>query len=172
MEPTMPGLRESDLQILKLCCELEIQEGARKATLRGEDVIREAQQHTGLDQEQATESMKILKQGGYITGIETDSSVPHTLQVTDQGFDAYVRVFPEYRALKRSVGVAIEHQGARSSDAIAQSLGSPHVFVQHILALFESIGWIDIRKETSQVMSISNVSPQLRRWLEESATQA
>lgn len=172
MEPTMPGLRESDLQILKLCCEMEIQEGARRAPLRGGDVIREAQQHTDLDQEQATESMKILKQGGYIETIETNSSVPHTLQVTDVGFDAYACAFPEYGSLKRSVAVEIEYQGARNSDTIAQSLGAPHVFVQRILALYESRGWIEIRKETSQVMSISDVSPQLRRWLEETAAQA
>jgi hypothetical protein len=172
MEPTMPSLREPDLQILMLCCEMEIQEGARKATLLGEDVIREAEQREDLHREQAEESLIVLKQGGYITGIETVSSVPHTLQVTDEGFDAYARAFPEYGALKRSVGVEIEYQGARNSDAIAQSLDTRHVFVQHILALYESRGWIDIRKETSQVMSISEVYPQLRRWLEESATQA
>ncbi len=91
--------------------------------------------------------MKILKHGGYIEAIETTSSVPHTLTVTDRGFDAYARTFLSgYDSLTRSVGVEIGYQGARRSDAIADSLDSPHVFVQHILALFESRGWIDIRK--------------------------
>jgi hypothetical protein len=164
MEPTMPGLQEPDLQILELCCEMEMQEGARKAALRGEDVIREAEQHTDLDQEQATKSMEILKQDGYIETIETTSSVPHTLTVTDRGFDAYARTFlPGYDSLIRSVGTEIEYQGARSSDTIAQSLDTLHVFVQHILALFESKEWLEIRKETSPVMSISNHEGSLGR---------
>lgn len=67
----------------------------------------------------------------------------------------------------KSVGLEIENHYARRSDAIARSLDIPLVIVEHILALFEANGWLNIRKETTPWMDIDNVSPELERWLEE-----
>jgi hypothetical protein len=48
-----------------------------------------------------------------------------------------------------------------------RTLDSPQVIVEHILALFEAKGWLDILQETTPWLEISNVSPELEYWLEE-----
>ncbi len=163
----VPGLRSADSQILKLCCEMEMQRGERKASLVGAAVIEEAER-ADLHKEQAVKSMKLLEGRGYLNARYTNSAVPFRLTVTDLGFDKYARTFlPGYDSLTRSVGLEIVNNDARRSDAIARSLDSPQVIVEHILALFEDRGWIDIRQETTPWMDIYNVSPELERWLED-----
>ncbi len=76
-------------------------------------------------------------------------------------------VLPSAAPLTRSVGLEVVNNDARSSDAIARALDGPQVIVEHILALFESRGWIDTRQETTPWMDIYNVSPELERWLED-----
>jgi hypothetical protein len=169
----VPELRPSDSQILKLCCEMEMQRGEREAALEGDAVIEEAER-ADLHRELAVKSMKLLEGRGYLRATYTlGNSAPFRLTVTDLEFDEYARVFlPGYDSLIRSVGLEVVNHDAWRSDAIAQSLDTPQVIVEHILALFESQGWIDIRQETTPWMDISNVSPELERWLEETAPSA
>ncbi len=168
----VPGLRPADSQILKLCCEMEMQRGERNASLKGDAVIEEAER-ADLHQEVAVKSMKLLEGRGYLNARYTNRTAPFRLSVTDTGFDRYAHTFvPGYKSLIRSVGLEIVNHGARRSNAIAQSLDSPQVIVEHILALFEAQGWIDIRQETTPWMDISNVSPELERWLDETGQGA
>jgi hypothetical protein len=164
----VPGLRSSDSQILKLCCEMEMQHGERKASLVGATVFEEAER-VDLHEELAAKSIKLLDGRGYLKAIYTiGSSAPFRVTVTDLGFDKYASTFlPGYEALLRSVGLEIVNHDAQRSSTIAQSLDTPQVIVEHILALFEARGWIGIRQETAPWMDISNVSPELERWLEE-----
>jgi hypothetical protein len=163
----VPGLRPSDSQILKLCCEMEMQRGERKASLVGDSVIEEARR-ANLHEEQAVKSMKLLEGRDYLNARYTNRTAPFRLTVTDLGFDKYARTFvPGYDSLIRLVGLEIVNHDARRSNTIAWALDSSQVIVEHILALFEAKGWIDIRQELTPWMDISNVSPELQRWLEE-----
>ena len=163
----IPNLRLADSQLLKLCCELEMQRGERKASLLGDDVIEEAER-ADLHRDLATKSMKLLEGRGYLNARYTNRTVPFRLSVTDAGFDKYARTFlPGYEGLKTSVGLEIVNHEARRSKAIAQSLDCPQVIVEHILALFKDRGWIDAYQETSPWTDIRRVSPELEYWLEE-----
>lgn len=166
----VPGLRQADSQVLKLCCEMEMQRGERNASIDGEDLFEEAER-SGLHKEQIGKSVKLLKGRYYLEAIYTlGDTVPHSLRVTDWGFDEYARTFlPGYNSLKRSVGLEIVNHDAQRSDEIAQSIDSPQVIVEHILAQFEARGWITTRQETLPWMDISDVSPELEYWLDETA---
>lgn len=164
----VPELSPSDSVVLRLCCEMEMQRGEREATIDADAVIAEAER-ADLNRELAVDAMDILNGRGYLSAsYRLGNSAPSRLTVTDLGFDKYARTFlPGYDTLIRSVGLEIVNHGEQRSRAIAQSLDSSQVVVEHILALFESRGWVVVHQETLPWMDIGRVSTELRRWLEE-----
>ena len=161
-------LGPSDWLILKVCCELEIEHGLRGADL-DTDTILEKVEHEGVGREQAVESMELLNDEGFIKAIYTNSTVPHILTVTDEGFNAYGHAYvPDYDSLIRSVGHRIVDHGERDSAEVADALNERPLVVEHIFGLFEDRGFIEIVYETGPSVEISSVSPRLKRWLQES----
>jgi hypothetical protein len=163
----VPGLRPADSQVLKLCCEMEMQRGERNASIDGENLIEEAE-HVGLHREQVLKSVKLLA-GRYLiearSGLGT--TIPRRVRITDDGFDEYAHTYiPGFESLMKAVGLEIVNHDADRSDELARSLDSPQVIVEHVLASFEDRGWLDIYQETLPWMDIANVSPELEYWLE------
>lgn len=163
---TIPGFSSVDSVVLQACCEKEIQAGARFDVVDTEGVVQEAAD-AGLHREQVGESIKILDEEGLVKAIYTNDVLPLYLTLTDIGFDEYGRIYiPEYESLVRSVGFEIVNGEERQSNAMAENLGISSVILEHILGLLESWGYIELFVETGP-LSVSDVSPKLRRWLEE-----
>jgi hypothetical protein len=70
-------------------------------------------------------------------------------------------------AARTSGGTHDTREGILLQTNHVRTLDSPQVIVEHILALFEAKGWLDILQETTPWLEISNVSPELEYWLEE-----
>ena len=166
---TVRDLSAADSLILKLSCEAEIESGQKGAGVAPKSVIEKAQS-AGVHQEQAVDSMAILNGRGYIETRHTmGSTVPHHLTITDFGFDEYGHTYiPEYDSLIRAVGLQILNHGMHDSANIADALDQPLTIIERIFGLFEMGGYITIFRETSISLQIARVSPELRRWLEDS----
>ena len=164
----VPELSPADSIVLKLCCEMEIEGGARKAFVDPPTVIYEGAERMDLHQEQIVESMEILDGRGYLRATHTmGSKVPYALSVTNFGFDEYARTYmPGYDSLIRAAGLQIVNHGEHLANAIAEAVDAPIVIVEHILETFEARGFAKFARETGPLY-ISRVSPELRRWLEE-----
>jgi hypothetical protein len=164
----VPGLRPADSQVLKLCCEMEMQRGERGASIDGDNLIEEAE-HLGLHREQVLKSVRLLAGRSLIRArSRLGSTVPRRVEVTDSGFDEYAHTFiPEYGFLVKAVGLEIVNRNADRSDEIARAIDSSQVIVEHVLASFEARRWLHIHQATSPWMEISNVSPELEYWLDE-----
>jgi hypothetical protein len=163
----VPDLTPSDSVVLKLCCEMEIEGGRRKGSVNPAAVLEEAER-MDLHQEQIVESMEILDGRGYLRATHTmGGTTPHLLSVTNFGFDEYARTYvPGYDSLIRAVGFQIVNHGEHRVSAIAEAVDAPIVIVEHILEIFEANGFVEFFRETGP-LHISKVSPELRRWLQE-----
>ena len=161
------GLSPSDSMVLKLCCEMEVEGGQRKATVEPSAVIEEAV-GMGLHHEQILESMEILDSRGYLKATHViGSKAPYSLTVTKFGFNEYARNYlPGYDSLVRAVGLQIVNHEEDRVDAIAEAVGTSIVIVEHILETFEDKGFVSFLRETGP-LHISRVSPELKRWLQE-----
>jgi TIR domain len=163
----VPDLTPSDSVVLKLCCEMEIESGRRKAIVDPAAVIEQAER-MDLYQDQIVESMEILDGRGYVRSTHTmGSKMPYSLSVTNFGFDKYARTYmPGYHSLIRAVGFQLVNHEEYRATAIAEAVDAPIVIVEHILEMFEANGFVGFVRETGPLY-ISSVSPELRRWLQE-----
>lgn len=163
----VPGLTNADSTILKVCCEMEIEGGARKDLVDAQTVIGEAER-MDLHRGQIAESIAILDKRGYLKAIHTvGAEMPKWLTVESVGFDEYARTYmPGYETVTKAVGFQIVNHDERSADAIAEAVDIPIVVGERILEIFEARGFVDFFRETGP-LQISRVSPELKRWLEE-----
>jgi len=166
----VPDLRLADSQVLKLCCEMGMQRGERGAGIDGDELVKAAE-IVGLHEKQVLRSVTLLAGRSLIDArTRIGSKVPARVVVTDYGFDEYAHTFiPGYSSLKRAIGLEIVNRDADRSDEIAQAIDSSQVIVEHVLALFEVREWLRNHQATLPWMEISNVSPELEYWLEETA---
>jgi hypothetical protein len=145
---------------------MEVQSGTLRYDIDSEDIMREAE-YLDLHPSQVAESFEILEGRSYLEALRTTSTVPYSVRVADHAFDEYGRAYlPGYDQLVRSVALEIVNSERRNGDEIATAIDSPLVLVERILVWFEILGYIVLFYETGP-LSIQKVSPELRRWLQE-----
>lgn len=163
----MPSLREVDTFILQLCCEEAIQTGQRDRRFDSQ-AVREAAESQGFEQEEISDSLQILRSRRYIEGMATVSGMVPEFSVTDHGVREYLRwSTSDYESLVRSVAHEVLKRERWTDEQIADHLGRPLVIVQQAFIDLQSRRFIQTVKVRGGPMRVQNISPELKRWLED-----
>jgi hypothetical protein len=164
----VPGLNKIDSLILKLSCEMLMQEdNHRHSPLRPETVVQQAESKE-IPRDTTLDSLQMLAEGRYIdTGNPLGSRDIAFLLVTDYDFDQYARVYlPGYDELTRNVALQIVNLRKQRSEDIADALKLPHALVEHVIALFAQKNYITAMATGEGPFHILDTHPRLRRWLQ------
>jgi hypothetical protein len=163
--PPIPGLEHTDNYVLKRSCEHELE--SERGLLQPETVF-------GVDAEwevpraQVIESLKVLDHFGYLdVSAALGTPVSH-YRITQLGWETYGQNYLEnFEQLHKDVAAAIVNQDLKTNLDIAELVGAHRIWVDHVFDRFESEGLLQASKEMSRRRFVFNVSPLLRRWLEQ-----
>jgi hypothetical protein len=154
------GLTRADSLILQTACEICLEEGT-DLQLFTDDLLSRSRK-LGISEEAASESIKILKNRGYLK-VEGD------IFITSSGFEEYLKVhWPDYENLLKKFASNVINKGMWDSAAIGKSLKVPAVLLDHIFEVFEERKWIIAERYGDGRWEIAEgeISPEMKRWLE------
>lgn len=170
----LPGLSSIDTRILETAGSLNLELDGMKV-LESSEILRRLKADQ-VTEEAFLESLEVLEGRGYIKvhgtfgrGIESKSS----FGLSTFGMQTYSEEFVEdYGLTIEAVAASLVNDSAgaaaRSDREIAGAIDRPRVLVEHILDIFEMQGWVKLSKSMGGHTHVFWVSPELRRWLEDS----
>lgn len=161
----LTNLNKIDSLIIKLSCEEAVQ---KNDFLLNTSTIWKKLEPMDIPQEAFLDSLKILDNRGYIKGIKSiGGNIPH-FEVTLLGFEEYAQVYIEdYMNLIHDVAIQLINNPKTNNQLITMTLKQPPLIIVHILTLLEANGFIKIiRSLGSSLMQVYDVSPELKRHLE------
>lgn len=126
----------------------------------------------GISETQIMETQEILESRGYIELLRT-AGPPHVdaFNIRQFGFDQYAKVaVPDFDRICTDVVRMLVRGESMGHRGIAQELNQPTFLIEHIFRLLESNGLVKCAQSISGGlhMSVSWVSPELKRKLEQS----
>jgi hypothetical protein len=163
---TVPGLSEVDSLVLKLCCEVLVEQGSLDESLRPQTIF-ERTDELELSQDEVLETLQVLGGGGYFNLNVSGEGILLLIGVTDYGFDKYARTYiPHYDAAFRTVALDLVNHDRNNSREIEGATGLPAALVEHVLRQFNRRGYIGIQTVSDiATIYIDTISPKLKRWL-------
>ena len=160
----MPGLKPSDVAVLKAACESKAKELGDYVTV---SELANVLSPENLTEEDVEESISILTGRGFLKDI---GSMRHYVSVTSLGFDKYATVFlPEYADVTRQVAEAVlngKNGTTNSTDEISAALGIERKLVERILDVFDDRGFVKLVRFMGGSSRVLHHDPSLKRWLE------
>lgn len=156
------GLTKMDSLVLKIACEQALETGSA--------LINTAQTYATNKLEipvsELHDSMAVLDMQGYLSIRRTLGAGLKDFHLTTSGLDAYANAcIDDYQKIQEKVVSAIINLQLMKSDLIATSLKQPLLLINHILEVLATQRHVSLSNEISQARSIYNVSPTLRRLL-------
>ena len=122
--------------------------------------------------EQIRESQEILHSRGFFKLRHILGNAPHHAEVTPFGFDLYAsKKITGFQGILAEVGRLVVGGQHMDNRALAESLNQPIRIITHVLAHFESKGWLETGEAYGggyQHIDVLSVSPELKRWLAKS----
>ena len=98
------------------------------------------------------------------SGIEAANS----FNLTVAGLDLYAQEFiPGYDEMLTKVVVELVNGERESDRQIAEATGVQRMLVEHVFDVLESRGLVSVSKMTGPNSHVHNISPQLKRMLQE-----
>ena len=176
---SVPGLKPIDSVLLKMAGDKEIENDGR-GFISAEEMLDEATSQ-GISRYSFFESLGVLERKHYfklITFLGGEPSEPElrslvgggvsSLSMTFHGFEQYAKVYiPHYKAIERDIRLQIVNHGQDNSVSIAEALQQPVRVIDHVLQRLAQRKYIEIIRESGPTTSFFNVSPELRRLVEE-----
>ena len=165
----LPELNKIDSIILKCIGELTVKEGYPHVDAN--DLFAMVI-HYDIDKQNIEESISVLERRNYLKvqwsfGGKLNFSVASP---TLFGFNEYCKYFVEdYNKKILDVGYWLINNGETNSQKIIEELKIPTAIVHHILHLLENNNFLSVQDFTSNVTYVSDISPDLKRYLEENA---
>jgi hypothetical protein len=162
---SISGLNNIDSLVLRLSCEELLKTGdvfinPRRVFLKGDNLL--------VPEEELKDSFEILDSDGYIKLIRTIGGGFFQYQITTYGFDTYANAaIPNYQGKIAAVVSAIVNEKLTSNAEIQEQLKENKVIIDHILNVLESNGHIKQAKMMDGLSQILNVSPSLKRAINE-----
>jgi len=159
-------LEPIDSLVLQSACEAELETGLPIADRTSFLPLLQL----GITAQQIIDSQEILRARGLLKLHYTIGCHVQSAEVTPRGFDRFANErIPRFQDIIEDVGRRIVRDEQMDNRAIADSLGQPIRIITHVLALFESKGWLQTGEAYGggyQHIDVLWVSPELRRWLE------
>jgi len=160
----LPGLNKNDTLIIKLLCENAI---ATNRTIIDTEDIREETQELNISHEELVDAVEMLMKMKYTKGTRYSNGTFSSMlnELTISGFDEYARTFrDDYVSTVRAVASLIVNNTPMPNNfELATSLAQPKMIIYYILRFFESKELIRLNMFYSGSMTISYISPELKR---------
>ena len=120
----------------------------------------------GISHNEINDSLNILNRKGYIKAAGSMNEIA-VFMITTSGFDRYARQFiPNFDSICIQVISQIVNNGKTSNKTIAKEINQPLMIVSHILEILKNRGFIITAMCCGNNMILSNVSPELKRFLQ------
>ncbi len=169
----VPGLKPIDNVLLKMAGDKEIEKDGR-GFISTEEMLDEATSQ-GISRYNFFESLGVLDHKHYFKlapFLGGEPSEPgggaSSLSITFHGFEQYAKAYiPNYKAIERDVRLQIVNHGQDNSVSIAEALQQPLKVIDHVLQRLAQRKYIEIIRESGPTTYFINVSPELRRLVEE-----
>ncbi len=158
----IPGLNKSDSQVLKMACEIAIETDNSRVIYT--QLLERAEQSNAL-QDSVDEAIDILRKKGYIK-----RRFLALVEVLIDGFEEYAKVYvANYSQIKKDVASYIINNELTPyfNKSLASSLNCPLMLIDHVLEYFDNKELIKLAGFNGGSISITNVSPSLRRAVRE-----
>ncbi len=174
------GLKKIDCLLLKLAGDKAIENGHR-FEIRTEEMLNKAMSQD-VSRYNFYESLAVLGDKRYFKLNRVFGGEPHEpelksltrggvpdFSITIHGFEQYAKAYiPNYTSVVRDVRLQIVNYKKSDSASIASALDVPLRLVDHVLDRLDQRGLIKIIREFGpETTSFMNVSPELRRLLED-----
>lgn len=154
----IPNLTKIDSLVLKLSCENAIENDY--PFIDADDILPQAKS-LDIDEENFSDTLQILYEGGYI-----EDRFGANFKITVYGFEEYARTYiKDYDSIIRSVALQIINSGRTDNESILAVLDQPMMIINHVLEFLDSQGYFELHKWASGKYTITNISPKLKRWL-------
>jgi len=157
---TIGDLTRADSLILQTACEICLAEGT-DLQLFTDDLLSRSKK-LGISGEAASESVKILKNRGYL-------KLEGNIFITSSGFEEYLKVhWPDYENLLKQFASRVINKGMWDGDTIGKSLKVPTVLLDHVFGVFKDRKWIIAERYGDGRWEIAEgeISAEMKRWLE------
>jgi len=164
----LQGLYSTDTLVLRAAGDMALE--GDSPFVRSMELLPRLEAH-GVTSESFLESLHILEDHWYVdvhrtlgSGVEAASS----FSLTVAGLDLYAQEFIDgYTAMLTKVVAELVNGGDAGDRQIADATGVQRILVEHIFDVLESRGLAKVSKMTGPNSHIYNISPQLRRMLQE-----
>ncbi len=158
----LPGFTQVDSQVLKLIGDQAVENGLRLVNMQG---VYDHATSFGISQEQATDSLRILSNRGYIRLVEALGGYIDSAHITVLGFERYANQFiPRYAEVMNAVIAQIINSDNLHDETIASALSQPKMLIDHILDKLEQRRLVKLARTLSGAQ-VYDISPELRRLL-------
>jgi|ERR1700722_8313900 len=156
----LKGLEDVDALVLELACKEKIASGNDTSIA---DVVFESSQPLGISRVAFDESLEILNRNHFIKSLDGIGRKVGYFRIGEFYFDQFLhKHLNTYDDVVRQIGLAILNQELCGTQEIANSVGQPHVVVNHLL---DEMGRRRLFKvhRTGKDRLVSQVSPELKR---------
>jgi hypothetical protein len=132
----------------------------------GTDDVWSRVQKTGVSRDDFLDALKILSDRYWLERSPELSPTPQFFKVTVSGLEEYLtRFYAGYPSLFRRVTAAVVNDGITENKALASHLGEPKILVDHVLRRLKDRRLARIYEAIGGYIEVSEVYPELRRWL-------
>ena len=160
----IPNLNKIDCIVLDELCKFAIEKN-QNSFLEGEMLLEKVKEK-GVSSDLLEESLDILFRNHYIKGIQTIDGKLHQIKILTYGLDVYIKhKVPEFDKIVSKIGYYIINDYKGNLEyAIENNISS--VVVEHAFNILEERGLIKTQRTISGNIIIVDISPQLKRMLE------
>ena len=164
----LPGLYSTDTQVLRAAGDMAVE--GDSPFIRSMELLPRLQAH-GVTPDAFLDSLHVLEDHWYVevhrtlgSGIEAAGS----FNITVAGLDLYATEYIlGYDAMLTKVVAELVNGGEAGDRQIAETTGVQRLLVEHIFDVLESRGLLRVSKMMGPNSHAFNISPQLKRMLQE-----
>jgi hypothetical protein len=158
---TIGSLSKVDSLVLRLACEHSIAE--ETDIVEPENVFGEGKR-VHLPETELADSIEILEHYGMVRAHHLLGGGVPTFQITLNGFEEYAQAcISGYADVQKNVMAALINAKLESDIDIAAAVSQPLRLVQHLLLMFERLGYFKLSRPLSGPWHVYNQSASLRR---------
>ncbi|WP_114857521.1 toll/interleukin-1 receptor domain-containing protein [Azospirillum brasilense] len=154
-------LSEFDAHVLKICCEVEIDNDS--SLVQGKNLVDYAERE-GMIIDNVIDSLDVLQHCGYVELKKFMGGGVPLVSVSVSGYLAFCRSYiSDFDEVLRDVCVCIASGELSDSISVASKFNIPHRVSVFVIDYLEDRGYVRTSKEIGRVRRIWQVTPMLKR---------
>jgi hypothetical protein len=157
------GLAKIDNLVLKCICELALRDGHEHVD--GNELQRTPEM-SSLPRKEFSDSLDMLESEHLVSLSKFIGAELPRIRLTTYGFQQYAQAYiVDYGKIIESIASAIVNQGIHSNTALRERMEKPQFLIDHVLALLEGQGCIQMTKYIGGQIRVFDISVKLKRAL-------